>query len=260
MKRFLPTLSLGVLALVFGLALPPEVNAQPGDKDVDIPDAAVPTRYVETIDGDTIVVELANRNGNLREVTVRLIGIDTPETNYAYGNEPECYGKEATDKTDSLLVTAKDDTVWLEQDVTDKDSYGRLLRYVWYESAIDGEVHLLNADLVREGYALAKTYRPNTTRQGELDDAEDAAIRGGRGMWLSCDGSVGLDPTLEADGQPDDAPIDRTRTPVEEDEEAACSFFDTYDEAQDFLDEYPEIAEDLDPDGNGVARELYFGV
>lgn len=235
------------------------VSAQNRDDPLAIPKDAVPAGYVENIDGDTIVVELENRNGNLREERVRLIGIDTPETNDSFGNQPECYGKEATNKTDSVLVTAKDDTVWLEADVDDQDQYGRLLRYVWYESTIDGEVHLLNADLVREGYALAKTYRPNTARQDELDDAEAAAIREGRGLWLSCDESVSMDPTLEADGEPDAAPIDRTRTPVADDEEAACSFFTTYDEAQDFLDLYPEIADALDPDGNGVACETYFG-
>jgi hypothetical protein len=131
------------------------------------------------------------------------------------------------------------------------------LRYVWYVSEIDGKVHLLNEELVAQGYALAKSYRPNTARQDDLDAAESSAIRGGRGMWLTCDGSVSMDPSLE-DGEPDDAPIDRTQTPVEVDEEAVCSLFEYYDEAQDFMDEYPEIAEELDPDGDGIACDSYF--
>ena len=111
-----------------------------------------------------------------------------------------------------------------------------------------------------EGYALAKTYRPNTAYQDELDDAEEVAITEGRGMWLACDGSVSLDPTLEADGEPDADRIDRTLTPVTEDEDAVCSFFDTFDQAQDFLDAYPEVAEIIDPDGDGLACEAYFRV
>ncbi len=248
----------GMLFLLIGLSFSGVSAAK--EPDLAIPEDAVPARYIENIDGDTIVVEMANKNGNLREYTVRMIGIDTPETNYSFGNEPECYGKEATSKTDSLLVTAIDDVVWLEKDVSDKDNYGRLLRYVWYESSIDQKVHLLNADLVREGYALAKTYRPNDSRQDELDEAEEDAITASAGMWLSCDGSVSADPSLETGGQPDQTPIDRTQTPVEDEEEAACSFFQTYDEAQDLFDFFPELADQLDPDGNGIACEDYFNV
>jgi len=134
------------------------------------------------------------------------------------------------------------------------------LRYVWYVSEIDGEVHFLNADLVRDGYALAKSYPPNTTRQDELDEAEDDAIRASNGMWLECDASVSGDPSNEQDGRPDDAPIDRTQEPVEENAEAACSMFDVYDEAQELLDEFPELASELDADGDGIACESYFDV
>lgn len=237
------------------------VPAIAADKDeLEIPDDAVPARYIENIDGDTIIVEMENQNGNLREYTVRMIGIDTPETNFSYGNEPECYGKEATNKTDSLLVTAEDDTVWLEADRRDKDPYGRLLRYVWYVSTIDDQVHFLNADLVAEGYALAKDYEPNTARQDDLDKAERSAITEGRGMWLECDASVSMDPELEEDGAPDDAPIDRTQTPVEDDPEAAFSMFETWTDAQDVLIEFPELAEYLDPDGNGIACQDYFNL
>ena len=56
---------------------------------------------------------------------------------------------------------------------------------------------------------------------------------------------------------PDKTPIDRTKTPVE-DEDAVCSFFDTFDEAQDFMALYPEIAEVIDKDGDGIACEDYF--
>lgn len=245
-------LSLGLLLLV-----PGSVSAQRDDNDLQIPEDAEPARYVENIDGDTIIVELENVQGDYWDYTVRLIGIDTPETSYSYGNKPECYGREATNKTDSVLVTAEDGIVWLEADEDDEDPYGRLLRYVWYVSEIDGEVHFLNADLVREGYALASAYRPNTDRQDELDDAEDEAIRGARGMWLECDASVSMDPSLE-DGEPDDAPIDQAKTPVVDDPEDVCSLFETYDDAQDFLDEFPEVAEELDPDGNGIACEIYF--
>ena len=43
---------------------------------------------------------------------IRMIGIDTPETTYTYGNHPECYGEEASKKTDCLLVAAS--AIWVE--------------------------------------------------------------------------------------------------------------------------------------------------
>jgi hypothetical protein len=146
----------------------------------------------------------------------------------------------------------------LSSDVSDRDRAGRLLRYVWIVSKLDGKVHLLNEDLVKEGFAEAKTYEPDTFYQDVLDAAERSAISEGRGMWLTCDGSVSMDPDLEdADAGPDSEPIDRTQTPID-DEEAVCSFFDYFDEAQDFLDLYPELSDILDSDGDGIACEGYF--
>ena len=221
-----------------------------------IPEDAVPAEYIESIDGDTFDAMVMQDNGQFREERIRMIGIDTPETNYSYGNEPECFGKEASTRSEALLLDAKE--IWLSKDVSDRDRTGRLLRYVWIVSKLDNKVHFLNEDLVKEGYALAKTYRPDTKYQRELDAAERSAIEEGRGMWLSCDASVSMDPDKESsETGPDDEPIDRTLTPVD-DEDAVCSFFDTFDDAQDFMDLYPEIAEIVDTDGDGIACEEYF--
>ena len=251
-------LLIGLLPGLIGWRTIPVALAQ-NDQEREIPEDAEIAYFVEVVDGDTIRVEMLD-DGRAREETVRLIGIDTPETTYAYGNEPECYGKEATNKTESTLLAAEDE-IYLEADVEDEDDFGRLLRYVWYVSDVDGKPSLLNETLVAEGYALARTYRPNTKHQDWLDEAERRAISGGRGMWLTCDGSVSMDPDLEEpDGGPDEAPIDRTRTPVSIEEDAVCSLFDYFDEAQDALESYPVLSEILDTDGDGVACEGYFGV
>lgn len=221
-----------------------------------IPSGAVQVELIRTIDGDTIDVDFDLGPGVDRD-RVRMIGIDTPETNYSYGNEPECYGEEATRKTDSLLVAASE--IWLERDEDPVDNNDRLLRYVWYVSKIDGKVHLLNEQLVREGYATARYYPPNGLYQDRLDEAQDAAIREGRGMWTTCDASVSLDPNLEDDNVPDTAPIDRTQTPVS-DEEEICSFFETWDEAYDFWLEFPQLDAEFDPDGNGIPCDRYFDI
>lgn len=224
----------------------------------ELPEEAVPVEFADVVDGDTIEVVVSGDGRRSRDETVRMIGIDTPEVSYSYGNEPECFGPEATRRTEGLLLRAE--AIWLEEDIDPLDGFDRLLRYVWFVSEIDGELYLLNEVLVREGYAEAKTYRPNTRYQETLDEAEEEAIRDSAGMWLSCDASVSGGPALEnPDAGPDDARIDRTAEPVADDEEAACSFFDTFDQAQEFLAEYPDLADILDPDADGLACEGSFG-
>jgi micrococcal nuclease len=95
-------------------------------------------QVVEVIDGDTIKVE------HLDEVyTVRYIGIDTPETLHPE-KLVEWMGPEACAANKRLV---EDQIVHLEQDVSDTDQYGRLLRYV--HLAEDGT--FVNAELVRLG-------------------------------------------------------------------------------------------------------------
>jgi endonuclease YncB( thermonuclease family) len=250
--RLLRLFAIGILLLTGLLVARPSGSTA---QDV-IPDDAVQVDFIRVIDGDTIDVDFDLGPGEDRE-RIRMIGIDTPETNYSYGNEPECYGEEATKKTDSLLVASSE--IWLERDEDPVDPNDRLLRYVWYVSEIDGQVHLLNEQLVAEGYAMAHYYAPNGLHQDRLDDAQDNAILEGRGMWTTCDASVSLDPSLEDDNVPDTAPIDRTKTPVS-DEEEICSFFNTWDEAYDFWLEFPELDADFDPDGDGIPCDEYFNI
>ena len=51
--------------------------------------------FIRVIDGDTIDVDFDLSRAKIRD-RIRMIGIDTPETNYSYGNHPECYGEEAS--------------------------------------------------------------------------------------------------------------------------------------------------------------------
>lgn len=123
------------------------------------PDTA---RVIQVIDGDTIII-----GGNYH---VRYIGIDAPET-YP---EQEAFGIEAW-QANRKLVEGK--VVRLEQDVSQTDKYGRLLRYVY----VDGV--LVNAELVRQGLAQAKAYPPDTKYQDYLEEMEAEAREANRGMW-----------------------------------------------------------------------------
>src|SRR5690606_26099774 len=118
---------------------------------------------VRVVDGDTLVVELAGR-----EVPVRLIGIDTPET-VAPGRPVECYGAEASDHLRALAPAGT--AVRLERDVEARDMYDRLLAYV-YRS---GDGLLLNRAQVDGGFAEADDHPPNTALRSELHAAEAAA-------------------------------------------------------------------------------------
>lgn len=114
----------------------PQTQLQIEKKDTEIEKAQV----IEVIDGDTIVVYL-----NGRREKVRLIGIDTPEVGRPY------YEK-ATQKTTELVLGK---VVRLEKDISERDKYGRLLRYVYAGSLF------VNAELVKKGYAYTYTYPPD---------------------------------------------------------------------------------------------------
>ena len=93
------------------------------------------------VDGDTVVVHL-----NGREETLRLIGVDTPET-VDRDTPPECFGPDASDHTKALLPPGTE--VRLTRDVEARDRYDRLLVYL--ERADDDL--FVNLDLVAGGWA-----------------------------------------------------------------------------------------------------------
>ena len=74
------------------------------------------------VDGDTAVVQL-----NGREETIRLLGVDTPET-VDPDTPPECFGAEASDHTKSLLPPGTE--VRLTRDVEARDRYDRMDDFV----------------------------------------------------------------------------------------------------------------------------------
>jgi micrococcal nuclease len=125
------------------------------------------------IDGDTIEV---NMNGYTE--TIRMIGMDTPETHKP--NTPiQCYGPEAAAYTKALIGN---NAVRLQADPldTNRDRYGRLLRYVYLP---DGT--LLEQKLVSEGYALAYLAFP-FERKADFATWEEQAKAANKGLWAHC--------------------------------------------------------------------------
>lgn len=126
------------------------------------------------VDGDTIDVSI----GGVEE-TVRLLGIDTPES--VDPRAPvECFGPEAAAHTASLLPIGT--VVHLVRDVEARDRYDRLLAYVYRRH--DG--NFVNLALVRDGFASVLTYPPNVAHADELTSAAAEARGDQRGLWSAC--------------------------------------------------------------------------
>jgi micrococcal nuclease len=141
-------------------------------------EAAAPAAGVavvrRVVDGDTIDVAIGGRHER-----VRLLGIDTPEVHVDDG-VPECFGPEAAEHTASLLPTGTD--VRLERDIVGRDHYGRLLAHVY--RLTDGL--LVNAELLRRGYARPLTIAPNRALAERYVAATIAAEAEGLGLWSAC--------------------------------------------------------------------------
>ncbi|MFH1866514.1 MAG: thermonuclease family protein [Patescibacteria group bacterium] len=125
-------------------------------------------KVARVIDGDTIELESGEK--------VRYIGIDTPES-VSTRTSVQCFGKEAWEYNRFLV---EEERVSLEKDITDRDKYGRLLRYVYV-----GEI-MVNLKLVQEGYATSYTYPPDIKYQEQFMVAEQQAREQNKGLWGNC--------------------------------------------------------------------------
>jgi micrococcal nuclease len=124
----------------------------------------------KVLDGDTIEV---NING--AQYKLRYIGIDAPEPDSIDTNTRNIALK-AADKNSEMVGNQK---VEIEKDVSETDRYGRLLRYV-YAGGL-----MVNAELVKSGYAQAVSYPPDTKYQSLFSSLQAGAKASKAGMWGS---------------------------------------------------------------------------
>lgn len=125
------------------------------------------------IDGDTFVLTTGER--------VRIIGVNTPEST----TKTEPYGKEASNYAKEKL-TGK--TIYLQQDVSETDRYGRLLRYAWLEvpKEITKETiakYMFNAHLLLEGYGQPYTFQPDSKYADVFIEFAREAREKEKGLW-----------------------------------------------------------------------------
>lgn len=127
-------------------------------------------KITKVVDGDTFEV---NMDGHIQRV--RLIGLDTPETQKP--NSPtECFGIASSQQAHRILDGQE---VRLESDPinTNRDRYGRLLRYAYLK---DGR--LFNAEMIKHGYGFAYLSFP-FTKSDEFRNYQVQARKSGAGLW-----------------------------------------------------------------------------
>lgn len=139
-------------------------------------------------DGDTVDVRFANGY----EDTVRILGIDAPETNSANERSEEWEGIESYDVLRDLGYAAEDwaigelggETVSIRFDDEEplRGDYGRLLAYVDYDRDGSGDYDTsYNRTAVSEGWA--RVYDSGFGRHDAFLREEFAAREAGRGVW-----------------------------------------------------------------------------
>lgn len=158
------------------VAVSEEIGKIVGDSDSDTEidkTQKYPATFIRAKDGDTYVVKTS-----VYEITVRLIGVDTPES-----VAPSTYSKENTQegKTVSEIVKNKlseGQTLYVEFDTETEDKYGRVLAYVYLE---DGTI--MQDWLLENGYAKVMTVEPNTKYKDHFLTIEAKAREEKKGLW-----------------------------------------------------------------------------
>jgi micrococcal nuclease len=216
----------------------------------------VQAQVANVVDGDTFDVII---NGGKQRL--RIIGVDAPETH----GQPICYGAEAAAKAQSLIDQAGG-KVYLEKDVSETDKYGRILRYMWLNLPEGRKI--LNAEMVKEGYAQVSTSPPDVKYQQLFVEAEREARAANRGLWGACGGfGVPLPTSTRPPSQPTTEPPNLPAPTVPapgglrydpNGPDRDCSDFATQEEAQEFFIAAGGPARDphhLDADHDGIACE-----
>lgn len=151
-----------------------KLKAQKKAAEVEKPEYYEAT-FVRAKDGDTYIIKAENSD---EDITVRLIGVDTPESvaPSSYSKENTEEGKEVSDIVKSKLHEG--DTVFLEFDASTEDKYGRMLAYVYLE---DGT--MMQDWLLENGYARTVTYPPNVKYADHFTEVQHKAAENSVGLW-----------------------------------------------------------------------------
>jgi micrococcal nuclease len=230
---------------------------------------AVVTRV---IDGDTVEVRFANGEVD----TVRLIGVDTPETSVSNQNPSEYGIPDTPSGSDWLLMWGENAESFANNElageevlvVTDPEGdtrgyYGRLLAYVYYSNGENfGHV------LLERGYARVYT-GAEFTLESEYLQIESTAQDANRGLWAYDEEYITPTPTPTPSPvptetstptpiptpSPTETPSEVVTLPLPADGDYDCGHFDTHEQAQEVFNDHEDDVYRLDGDGDGQACE-----
>jgi len=163
---------LAVIQILFGKDIPlPILNSNVQTPNLGVSTITDPTtaKVIRVIDGDTIEIE--------GKIKVRYIGVNSPESEQCFANESYLENKK--------LVEGK--TITLIKDVSDKDKYGRLLRYVYIDpSTSSGQVIFVNDYLIKNGFAKIMMIKPDIKYSQQFKDGQGEAKINNIGIWGKC--------------------------------------------------------------------------
>lgn len=129
--------------------------------------------FASSVDGDTAKFIMDNE-----QITVRFLGIDTPETVHPT-KQVEAYGIEASDFTKEALQNATKIELEFDKNSDEKDKYDRYLAWIWVDDV------LLQKQLVENGLANLYMLKDSYTYAGVLQQAEEYAQDLKIGIWES---------------------------------------------------------------------------
>ena len=126
-------------------------------------------------DGDTITVDMEGKKEK-----IRFIGVDTPEVAHNSGEVSQCYGDKAKAFMEAS-IDGKRVKLVADDKGSNRDKYGRLLRYVYNYQNLS-----LDETLVSEGYGFAVdgfNYSKKESYLGLMAQAEQNR----KGLWAVCE-------------------------------------------------------------------------
>ena len=108
------------------------------------------------MDGDAFTI-VRHKTLNFLEV-IHLIGVDAPDSTHS----DKIVEKLGLKSSDFARVLLEDKRVFLTYDITNRDSYGRYLAYVWLPAVYEGNSYyvLFNLLALTNGYAQVYTTHP----------------------------------------------------------------------------------------------------
>lgn len=146
----------------------------------ELPDDAEKMVVHSVTDGDTLRLTFPNDDWYYN---TRIVGIQAPEMDGPF-TEEECYGPEASEFLRELLPVGTE--VYAQQDISDEDRNGRLLRHIFLIDVDSGDAYLVSEVLVLGGFAEARPYPPDDLYDDILDEAQEIARIEDDGLWQAC--------------------------------------------------------------------------